>query len=49
MALATRGQPSLLWFAPGPAARRWQYLVVAVLHRQIVFLAFGSMQSYTNP
>jgi hypothetical protein len=49
MALATRGLPSLLWSTPGPAAQRWQYLVVAVLHRQTVLLAFGSMQSYTNP
>jgi hypothetical protein len=47
--LATRGLPSLLWSAPRPAARRWQYLVVAVLHHQIVLLTFGSMQSYTNP
>jgi hypothetical protein len=37
-ALATRGLPSLLWSALGPAARRWQYLVVAVLHRQTVLL-----------
>jgi hypothetical protein len=47
--LATQGLPSLLWSAPGPAAWRWQYLVVAVLHHQTVLLTFGLMQSYTNP
>jgi hypothetical protein len=44
---AIRGLPSLHWFAPGPAAQWLWSLVVAVLHRQIALLAFGSMQSYT--